>query len=140
MGKQNKGDEKMKEKCVVMTLTDSQWHGILEGRADIVVQRSGPEKLEMPARVIVHCKESGQLVGYFLCGKIQYRGHVGGLAARALQPLQELMKLGGDGVMVWSAGDAVAFQEPHDPEEIGIKRAPARWKQVEIEEDWPWNA
>ena len=63
---------------------------------------------------------------------------MGGLVARSMVPLQDLIAYadGGD-VFAWTIDDVVVYETPMELKELGVKRAPRSWMYVEVDNLWP---
>ena len=79
-------------KSVLLSLKPEWWEKIRSHEKTLEIRKSRPMDVELPVRVIVYAtKPVGKIVGEFLSGHFLRRNNVGGLAARSMVPLQELI-------------------------------------------------
>lgn len=103
------------------------------------VDRARPVGVELPVRVIVYVTApEKKIVGEFLAAHFLRRNSVGGLAARSMVPLQELIAYADGGeVFAWTIDDVVEYETPKALADLGVKRAPQSWMYVEVDDLWP---
>ena len=126
-------------KSVLLSLKPEWWEKICSGEKTLEIRKSRPVDVQLPVRVIVYAtKPVGMIVGEFLSGHFIRRSSVGGLVARSMVPLQDLLAYadGGD-VFAWTIDDVVQYETPMELAELGVKRAPQSWMYVEVDDLWP---
>ena len=138
MGITERGSD-MKElvmKSVLLKMKPKYWELVKTHEKTIEVQKTRPMDVKLPVRVFV-CIDK-KIVGEFLASHFLRRNSVGGLAKRAMVPLQELIVFaGGEEVYAWTIEDPVAYDRPRALEELGVKRMPGSWMYVQADEFWP---
>lgn len=128
----------MKRKSVLLKLTREQWEQIKRQEKTLHVDRARPMGVELPVRVLVYLSEDKGVVGEFLAAHFLRRNSVGGLAARSMTPLQELIQLaGGEEVFAWTIEDPGEYERTISLEELEIKRLQRKWVYVEVDDLWP---
>ena len=126
-------------KSVLLSLKPEWWEKIRSHEKTLEIRKSRPMDVELPVRVIVYAtKPVGKIVGEFLSGHFLRRSNVGGLAARSMVPLQELIAYADGGeVFAWTIDDVVEYETPMALAALGVKRAPQSWMYVEVDDLWP---
>lgn len=126
-------------KSVLLSLKPEWWEKIRSREKTLEIRKSRPMDVQLPVRVIVYVsKPVGKIVGEFLAAHFLRRSSVGGLAARSMVPLQELIAYADGGeVYAWTIDDVVVYDTPMELEELGVKRAPQSWMYVEVDNLWP---
>ena len=123
-------------KSVLLKMKPKYWELVKCQEKTIEVQKTRPVDVKLPVRVFV-CVDK-KIVGEFLASHFLRRNSVGGLAKRAMVPLQELIAFaGGEEVYAWTIEDPVAYDRPRELEELGVKRMPGSWMYVDADEFWP---
>ncbi len=126
-------------KSVLLSLHPKWWELMKIKEKTLEIRKSRPMGVELPVRVIVYVTApEKKIVGEFLAAHFLRRNSVGGLAARSMVPLQELIAYADGGeVFAWTIDDVVEYETPKALADLGVKRAPQSWTYVEVDDLWP---